>query len=200
MNRRAAAESAASLSALVGQQFKALEEMQSGFALSMAQTVKDALLDFERRQQFSFAELEQSLNDRIDGLPAELKAQWWIRRLQVLGAVATLLSLLIALVQFADSKAESNQQAQFRNAIVALMHQAIKNTERQLNVMYTVQRPVMLKEAPNPKSKTVTIIPKDDDVRLIKRKHEWIMVEYIQDSDEEPLYGWVKKKYLKRVR
>jgi hypothetical protein len=32
---------------------------------------------------------------------------------------------------------------------------------------------------------------------LIQRKHKWISVEYTQDSDEKPLYGWVDKKYLR---
>jgi hypothetical protein len=47
-------------------------------------------------------------------------------RLQVVAAVATLLGLLIALVQFADSKAESEEQEKFRTVIVALMHQVIR--------------------------------------------------------------------------
>jgi hypothetical protein len=120
-----------------------------------------------------------------------------MRRLQVVAAVATLLGLLIALVQFADSKAESEEQEKFRTVIVALMHQVIKNTERELNIRYIAQRTVILREAPNHKSRTIVVIPKGDEVRLIKRKHKWIFVEYVQDSDAEPLYGWVDKKYLR---
>ena len=136
------------------------------------------------------------MSEHLDALPEKLKDPEWIRRLQIFAAIATLLGLLVALVQFADSKAESKEQEKFRTAIVALMQQAIKNTERELNTFYIAQRNVPLKEEPNHKSKTTVVIPKDDEVRLIKRKHKWIFVEYVQDSDEPPLYGWVDKKYL----
>ena len=52
MNRRAATESVADLSALVRQQFKTLEDAQSGFALSMAQTMRDAFAGLEGRHKY----------------------------------------------------------------------------------------------------------------------------------------------------
>jgi hypothetical protein len=198
MHKRVAAETVASLSELVRQQFKELEDVQSIFARSMVQEMRALLIDFERRQQLSIEELEQSLSKRIDELPNKIKDRFWIRNLQFLAAIASILGLLIALVQFADSKAESEQERErLKTVIVALMQQAISKTERELTIFYIAQRTVALKESPNHKSKTIMAIPKGDEVRLIKRKHKWIYVEYTQDSDETTLYGWLDKKYLR---
>ncbi|HET6977031.1 MAG TPA: SH3 domain-containing protein [Pyrinomonadaceae bacterium] len=198
MHKRVAAETVASLSELVRQQFKELEDVQSTFARSMVQEMRELLTDFERRQQLSIEELEQSLSKRIDELPNKIKDRSWIRNLQFLAAIASILGLLIALVQFADSKAESEQERErLKTVIVALIQQAISKTERELTIFYIAQRTVALKESPNHTSKTITTIPKGDEVRLIKRKHKWIYVEYTQDSDETPLYGWLDKKYLR---
>ena len=200
IHRQAATESAASLSALISQQFKALEDVQSAFARSMVQEMRDALADFEQRQHLSIQELEESLTERIDELPETIKDPAWLRKLQFLAAVASLLGLLIPLVQLAASKGKTNEdQEKLRTVIVALIQEAITKTERELTIFYIAQRTVMLKETPDHKSKTVTTIPKGDEVRLIKRKHKWIYVEYTQDTDEKPLYGWVDKKYLRLV-
>ena len=161
----------------------------------MVQEIRVALADFEQRQQVSIEELEQSLTERIDELPDKIKDPAWIRKLQFLAAVASLLGLLIPLVQLAGSKADSKvDEEKLRTVIVAVIQEAMRKTERELTIFYIAERTVMLKEAPNHKAKTIITIPKGDEVRLIRRKHKWIYVEYTQDSDEKPLYGWVNKK------
>ena len=198
MHRRVAAESVASLSALINQQFKVFEDVQSTFARSIVQEIREALADFERRQEVSIEELEESLTQKFDELPDKIKDPSWIRRLQFLAAVASILSLLIPLIQLATPKPDSKEdEEKLKTVIVALIAETIKKTERELTIFYVAERTVTLKEAPNHKSKTIMTIPKNDEVRLIQRKHKWIYIEYTQDSDEKPLYGWVDKKYLR---
>lgn len=66
-------------------------------------------------------------------------------------------------------------------------------------VYYVVQRTVSVKNQPNFKSFTIDYLSSDTKVHLIKSKGKWIYVEYIDYLEVVPRYGWVSKKYLKRL-
>ena len=44
----------------------------------------------------------------------------------------------------------------------------------------------------------VSLLPKQKS-RLVQRRHKWIYVEYFDEIEGIPKYGWANKKYLKKI-
>ncbi|MDQ3180524.1 MAG: hypothetical protein M3Q33_08390 [Acidobacteriota bacterium] len=66
-------------------------------------------------------------------------------------------------------------------------------------VYYIVQRTMCVKNSPDFKCLTIDYLSSDTKVRSLKSKHKWIYIEYIDYLEIVPRYGWVNKKYLKRL-
>ena len=67
------------------------------------------------------------------------------------------------------------------------------------DVYYVVQRTASVKNRPNFNSLTINYLSSDTKIHLLKSKHKWIYIEYIDYLEVVPRYGWVNKKYLKRL-
>jgi SH3 domain-containing protein len=199
MNRRAAAESVAAISSVLSARVQNLEDMHTRFARDIAETLRITLGDFEERNKEAFLQLQQSLDDKIDELPAKLADPTWKKILDFIVQLVAIAGFALMVAQQLDDKKEAKKQAQIAVQVMAQLQQVITNTERLLNTHYEVIRPVKLKERPDHRAKTLTTIPKGESVRLIEKKHKWVKVEYVEDSDEGPIHGWVAKKYLRRV-
>ena len=66
-------------------------------------------------------------------------------------------------------------------------------------IYYVVQKTVSVKNHPDYKSLTIDYLSPNTKVHLLKSKHKWIYIEYIDYLEVIPRYGWVSKKYLKRL-
>ena len=66
-------------------------------------------------------------------------------------------------------------------------------------VYYVVQRTTSVKNRSDFKSLTIDYLSSDTKVRSLESKHKWIYIEYIDYLEIVPKYGWVNKKYLKRL-
>jgi hypothetical protein len=65
---------------------------------------------------------------------------------------------------------------------------------------YWVERDCELKARPNFKSATMARIPKDVEIRVIYPSGRWLDIEYKEQGQELPKYGFVSKKYLKKMQ
>jgi len=68
------------------------------------------------------------------------------------------------------------------------------------SVEYEIERKVPLKLKPTNNSMTMVTLEVNDRVKLIRMSHQWVYVEYHDEEEDLPIYGWVNKKYLKRLR
>jgi hypothetical protein len=59
-----------------------------------------------------------------------------------------------------------------------------------------VDREVTLRLKPKAKSPVFGLLFPDQKVRVIQRRHKWIYVEYVDEIEGVPKYGWAYKKYF----
>jgi uncharacterized protein (DUF433 family) len=64
---------------------------------------------------------------------------------------------------------------------------------------YRVERPCELKARADFKSATLSVIPRDIEIRVVYSNGRWLYVEYKQEGQDLPTYGFVSKKYLKKI-
>lgn len=192
------AESVASLSNAFAKQLTDLAQFNSQFAQTMAQTLKSRFDEFEKRNQEAFEQLETSTDEKFQALETKLAESTWMKVLQVLGFLVTLAGFALAIAGYLDSKEQSKVNTALAVQMLTALQEMASKAEQQINVYYVVERTVKLREIPSNRAKTLAILERDDEVRLIKRKHKWVLVEC--DSESGLVFGWVNKKYLKRVR
>jgi len=68
------------------------------------------------------------------------------------------------------------------------------------SIEYEIERKVPLKLKPTNNSMTMVTLEVNDRVKLIRMSHQWVYVECHDEEEALPIYGWVNKKYLKRLR
>jgi len=191
-------ESIASLSGAFAKQLVDLEQFHSQFAQTMAQTLKFRFDEFEKRNQEAFEQLEKSTDEKFQALDTKLTDRSRKTVLEVLAFLIALASLAIAIAGLLESNAQSKVNTALAVQMLTALQQIASKAEQRVNIYYVVERPVNVKEKTDNRSKTLATLERDDEVRLIERKHKWILVEYESQSGLE--YGWVNKKYLQRVR
>lgn len=192
------AQNVISLASALAKQIENLEQFQSKFAQTMAQTLKSQFDEFEKRNQASFEQLEQFTNKKLHAPETKLREGNWMKVLQVLSFLIALAGLALAIAAQLESKEQSKVNIALAVQMLTALQQMASKAEQQVNVYYVAERTVRLKEKPNNRAKTLATVGRDDEVRLLERSHKWILVEY--DSESGLLYGWANKKYLKRIR
>lgn len=60
-------------------------------------------------------------------------------------------------------------------------------------------RPVPLKVKPVHRSPTLRMLHPPQKLLMIRKKHKWLYVECLDYDNEVLDYGWVDKKYLRRI-
>jgi len=152
-------------------------------------------------------EVEESASQEIPQTTAEIfeaKSKGLTTQQQFkLMLALTLLSIFIALYQAIQAgqpiKIDPAQLEQLKAHPEVTIN--IYNIFSQINesVEYEVKRKVALKLRPRNCSTTMVTLEVDDRVKLIRMSHQWIYVEYYDKEEDLPIYGWVNKKYLKRL-
>jgi hypothetical protein len=51
---------------------------------------------------------------------------------------------------------------------------------------------------PRTKSYILGVLEKGMEVKVIQRSQEWVNIMYVDPKDNLPVYGWIRKKYLKK--
>jgi hypothetical protein len=116
----------------------------------------------------------------------------------------TVLSIFIALYQAIQAgqpiKIDPIQLEQLKGQPEITLN--IYNIFSRINeqVEYQVERKVALKLKPKNCSTTMVTLEIGEKVKLIRLSHKWIYVEYHDEEEDLPVYGWANKKYLKRIK
>jgi hypothetical protein len=195
--RSSTPDTVASLSAVFAERLRTLEQFHSGFAQTMTQTLKTAFEGLEKRNKESLTQLEKSIGEKIGALPDKIQEPVWVRAVNALIALVTIAGVVIAFAQFLDSKEQSKVMTAFVIEATKTLQQIATNTAKQPDTYYEVKRSVTLKMGPDNRSATLATIPRTAEVLLISRKHKWIFVAYTDSSGTS--WGWVSKKYLKKI-
>ncbi|MBC8031020.1 MAG: SH3 domain-containing protein [Pyrinomonadaceae bacterium] len=196
LGRASPPESVLSLSAVLEERLRTLEQFHSVFAQTMAQTLKTAFEGLEERNKESLAKLEESIDNKIEALPLRMRESVLVRVVNALIALVTIAGVVIAFAQFLDSKEQSKLLTAFMMEATKTLQEIATNTAKQPDSYYEAKRGVKLKLRPDNRSTTLATIPRGDEVLLISKKHKWIFVAYTNDSGT--IWGWVNKKYLKK--
>jgi hypothetical protein len=158
--------------------------------------------------------IDEFVEDWITRLPANRVTATGAR--QVLMEILTVLSILLSLYQIHQANLaadrESRNKSDFGNPTAvseSQFHTLVRSIERigwrldQLTLerdkysYYLVERPVQVKVSPRFNAATITTLDADQPVRLVAKKHQWILIEYFDHIEGWPRAGWVSKKYLK---
>jgi hypothetical protein len=195
----------ASLAALGFDQRKVHEQIRTSFAGMLTDAFKDALRSAKMNEE-AFADVERLVNDKIEKLPrGRISAEGiFMLLLQVLAMLIALGAWKTDINQENDAKEASNTQAvQFTQLMGVLQRIAINSErlvpEQDTSTYYVVERQVTLKLKPNSRSTTITTLPPNQKVQQVQMNHKWIYVQYFDYLEGIPKYGWVNKKYLKRL-
>lgn len=129
----------------------------------------------------------------------------------LLGLLLALIAVIIASKDYrlnVDQASSSDKaavvQEQQLTKISELLSQVVERIDRVAPVedsstYYVVEREVILRLKPNTKSSKVALLFPNQRVRLVKPNHQWIYVEYFDEFEGVPKYGWAYKKYLKKL-
>ena len=85
------------------------------------------------------------------------------------------------------------------------MRQVVENTAHKSSgvsneLYYEIQRETVLKASPSFKAETInTLIPKSQ-AKILFRNHKWVYVECFNYLEGVSQYGWINKKYLRKIK
>jgi hypothetical protein len=180
-------------------QLKAIQDSQSALAPLFTERLQAAFEAFEDENEQRLAQTENNIGQTIDSLESRLTEPAWSSQLKRLAALAALASLLLSLLLYLDKKEQSQKQDETARKIVLLMEAIAKHTAATMTRPYVVDRTVKLKTKPNNKSQTIaTLVPEEEVWYIETGSHQWIYVEYTNDTTTT--CGWVNKKYLRKPR
>lgn len=135
-------------------------------------------------------------------------------RITAEGLLGLLLALIAVIISFKDYRLNVDQSSSSDKAAVVQEQQLTKISDllgqvierinhvgpkEDQNTYYVVEREVILRLKPNTKSSEVALLFRNQKVRLVKPNHQWIYVEYFDEIEAVPKYGWAYKKYLKKL-
>jgi hypothetical protein len=156
--------------------------------------------------------VELLVQDKIDSLPTDPVAlQGMTNLLAVLALIMQIVQNLLVVYQIQDSKASGKTQNELleqskaqtntllaiADGVAKIISQSQENYGQPENgIYYVVQRTVSVKTKCAQGSMTISRIYPNQRVRLVKRQHQWIYIEYFDYIEALPRNGWVLKKYL----
>jgi len=180
------------------QQLKTLQSSNATLAKSVTETVAASLEAFKELQEEKLEGVEERLTTKLDSLPSKLKEPGFWRRIQQLAAIVGILSLALSYVQYLNSKADSEKNAEIAAKLLLLVQQLVEQTKQSPTRRYIVVTPTHLKMNPTNRSKTIAILETNDEIDYLPTgSHKWIQVAYNDGSSE--ICGWVQKKHLHRM-
>ncbi len=143
---------------------------------------------------------------RVESLPASrISAEGlWQIFIQILALLIGLTQTGLILYQIREADTSSKKEIEYFKQLIETTQEVAANTERLVpkqdrNTYYIVERTVSLQLKPNTNSNVLALLFPNQKVRLVKRKHKWIYIEFFDYLEGVPKYGWAFKKYLKKI-
>jgi hypothetical protein len=144
-------------------------------------------------------ELQEIVDEKVKNLPQG--------RISADGILNLILTVVLFLAGIAYQEMRNNHTppcSALTETQVERIVQSIEKTktlipENDDHTYYVVERVVAIRIRPNNRSPAVGLLYPNQKVRLEKRNHQWIYVEYFDYIEGIPKMGWVNKKYLKML-
>lgn len=198
-------------------QFESFEKLLDGFKGSFfAKVAEEARWAVESDGTSDFSEFETLVTEIVKD-PNQSGAT----QIEVITLILAILMAVLAIdarllqqkniqlqeQQISDSKKGEKVQLENADKLLKLLEE-LGSEIRQSNgtdIIYFVSRHAELKSHPKFRSRTIGILIVGTTVRILPpegdvlKYHRWLLVEAVDPETGLPQYGWVSKKYLKRV-
>ncbi len=180
-----------------------IEKIRDTFIGNLTVSMRDAIFDSENEQE-ALEKIETLVEEKLESLPQDgfTRVELLTIIISILGLLLTFYQSALSTYQFLDSQKSSQEQKASTEKVILLLEKIVDNTnpvEDGKDIYYIVERNVDVKRQPSYKSLTVDYLPSNAKVRLLQSNHKWIFIEYVDYLEVVPRYGWVSKKYLKRL-
>jgi Fe2+ transport system protein B len=186
--------------------WESLDLLRNTYVGSLASSMREAIVDSSSNEEV-IEKIESLYEEKVASLP-----QNQFLREFFLNQFFAILFLVISMwfSHYLSQQSSAELRMLFGQAFERLerVEDKLEKTEKsdlehseaeEIEIYYIVQRTVSVKSRPEFKSFTIDYLSLDTKVRLIKSKHKWIYIEYIDYLEIIPRYGWVNKKYLNRL-
>jgi hypothetical protein len=181
-----------------------IDKVKDTFLGELSTSIREAITDSQNNNEL-FEKIELLIEQKLTTLPDNSfsKAALWQIVIGVLGVIVAVCAAALTTYQIIDSQKSSQEQKVNTDKVIEVLQKIAENTSKSTNqdspAIYVVERDVPVKIRPKFKSLTLDYLPKETKVRLLNSNHKWIYIEYIDYFEVVPKYGWVNKKYLKKV-
>jgi histone H3/H4 len=166
---------------------------------AFAGTLMSFVRDYTQVSDDAIEELQEIVDEKVKNLP-----RGTISADGILNLILTVVLFLAGIAYQEIRNNHASPSAALTETQVERIIQSIEKSrtlipENDDHTYYVVERVVTIRVRPDNHSAVVAILYPNQKVRLEKRKHEWIYVEYFDYIEGIPKMGWVTKKYLKML-
>ncbi len=181
--------------------FEQINVIRDSFAGNLALAFRDVIESSENQQEAL---------DKVEAIVEEKFAQSSdssFTTQNTLALIVSLLSLIVALYfnsHNASISQESTESQQIRfEQLLKVIEKIAENTSRgseNSETYYAVEREFDVRANPTFKSMKFGRLFPNTKVKLITEKHKWVYIEWTDYLEAVPRYGWINKKYLKKLK
>jgi hypothetical protein len=166
---------------------------------AFAGTLMNYVREYAQVSDEAIEELQEIVDEKVKSLP-----QGRISADGILNLIVTVVLFLAGIAYQEMRNGNKPPSPALTDTQVERIVKAIEKTktlipENDDATYYVVERVVTVRVKLNNRSAPIATLYPNQKVRLEKRKHEWIYVEYFDYIEGIPKMGWVNKKYLKML-
>jgi hypothetical protein len=178
-----------------------VDVLRSSFSGQLAIATQAAFESFKDNPN-ALDEVEEFVEARIQAKPGSR-----VHTEGILKSYHDVLVLLLMIVQVGlmlDAASSSKVQTELFKKLIEINQRIASGAtgsgpHGSVGDHYRVERTVRVRARPTTKSSQLFVLPADNTVRSIERKHRWIYVEYFDHLLGATRCGWVHKKYLRKL-
>lgn len=197
------------LSSALLKNLKGITSLQESFAVKLSESIANILYEFQENPEIVGKKLEELADSETQKQPSI-----WIQREIRLFIISIIINLIISVgvsEYYSNSSNEVlNKNFQKTNFLIENsfseiikvceeQNKKIGKLEKDQGTHYVAHRKVEIKTKPSFKSQTIVTIYPNQKVRMVKKQHKWIYIEYFDYIDGVPKTGWASKKYLVKM-
>lgn len=181
--------------------FEQINLIRNSFAGNLALAFRDVIESSENQQEAL---------DKVEAIVEEKFAESSDSSFTTQNTLALVISLLslIAVIYFnihsASISEESAKLQQIRfDQLLKIIEKSTANItpkDKDIETYYVAEREFDVRANPTFKSMKFGRLFPNTKVKLVARKHKWMYIEWTDYLEGVPRYGWVNKKYLKKLK
>jgi hypothetical protein len=180
--------------------FENIDVIRNSYFGNLAQTFRDVIESSESEEE-AMEKMTSLVEEKLtESSNNTLLTQDTLKTvIALLGLIAT---LYFGFSNLANSKQSSETQQLRYNQLLKAIEKIVENTNPtndEIEVYYAVEREFDARTKPDFKSIKFSRLYPNTKVKLIVEKHKWVYIEWTDYLEAVPRYGWVNKKYLKKL-